>query len=622
MQVRIHTHRWRAALVWGLCLCQSFLSYPGLSSSSGMAFAQNGNAPVAGEVVQITASRTKLEIAERFARVVQFPRKILRVDGFDPAVLSVTALAHDQLRVQGITEGITTMVITDENGAITTIDVMVAGDARLLQAVLSREYPNTSVTVTKLKDNVLLRGWVVEPQQITEIVDIAKLYYPNVLNQMKMGGPQQVQLRCKVMEVQRSKLRSLGLNFTYLGRNVAFSSTPGAISPLDAFTVPIGGPPGVGLAQSGFRNATMSLGIVGDDFAFGGLLEALREEGLLKIQAEPTILTRSGEPAKIVSGGEFPIPVPQGLGTIAIEWREFGVRLESVPMILSPNRLKQTIIAEVSERDLTNAVTLNSTTVPGLTKRTVETQVEMNFGQTLAIGGLISSRKTAQTSKIPFLGELPYVGAAFRRVNYDEAETELLVLITPEFVSAMDPAQVPDKLPGTASAVPTDRELFGHGVIEVPNYGDPCPNCGPRGGSSTPSGVTGSGLSPIPADYPLPPAAPGLITPGGPLPPPPSPGISNPGNGQPSGPWPTERSTPAPQEFVPPISSPTGSPGDIPAPPGVTRSRNNASSQSVAGSSKFSGPRTPATNRSDVEQAGSRNPASGGLIQPVSGTRP
>jgi pilus assembly protein CpaC len=603
-------------LVVGLCVSQTVMLPSGMPLATGVAWAQPAHAPVAGDIVQITTSRSKLEIAERFAKVLQFPRKILRVDGFDPAVLSVTALAHDQLRVQGITEGITTLVITDENNVISTIDVMVAGDARLLQAVLRREYPNTSVTVTKLKDNVLLRGWVVEPQQITEIVDIAKLYYPNVLNQMKMGGPQQVQLRCKVMEVQRSKMRALGFNFSYLGRNVAFSSTPGTISPLDTLSLPIGGPPGVGLAQSGLRNATMSLGIVGDDFAFGGLLEALREEGLLKIQAEPTIVTRSGEPAKIVSGGEFPIPVPQGLGTIAIEWREFGVRLESVPMILSPNRLKQTIIAEVSERDLANAVTLNSTTVPGLTKRTVETQVEMNFGQTLAIGGLISSRKTAQTSKIPFLGELPWVGAAFRRVNYDEAETELLVLITPEFVAGMDPSQVPDNLPGTASAVPTDRELFGQGVIEVPNYGDPCPNCGPGGAASTPPGLVGPGLSPIPSNYPLPGPS-GLITPGGPLPPPPSPGMSDPGL-MPT-PLPTNREG-ATQPFNPEPQSPTLSPGDIPAPPGVTRNEGKSNTSVAAGSSRFTGPRN--TTRLSAEQGEGKATSSPRMIQPVSGTRP
>ncbi|OYW20063.1 MAG: hypothetical protein B7Z55_07835, partial [Planctomycetales bacterium 12-60-4] len=164
----------------------------------------------------------------------------------------------------------------------------------------------------------------------------------------------------------------------------------------------------------------------------------------------------------------------EGLGQVTIEWREFGVILESLPMVLGPTTLKQTIRAEVSERDFSSSITLNGTTVPGLTTRLVQTQAVMEFGQTLVIGGLIATRYTSQTEKIPFLGELPGVGAAFRRTRYDTAETELLVLITPEYVSSLAPDQVPPGGPGRGTLVPTDRELFWDGVIEVPNYGEPC----------------------------------------------------------------------------------------------------------------------------------------------------
>ncbi len=474
-----------------------------------------------GEVVNIASTRASVEIAERFAKVFNFPAPIKRVDGFDQTVLNVTPLSPTEIRIQAVDQGVTTIVFTDENSKSYHIEVFVTGDARLLASVLKRTYPNTAVSVIKVRDSVLLRGWVSEPQQINEIVSLAELYYPRVLNQMKVGGPQEVQLRVKVMEVQRSLARQFGINFAVIGQNAAFASTPGPITALETFTLPFGGPPAVGLAASQLSNTSMALGIATDDFVFQGLLQALKEEGLLKIQAEPVLVTRSGEAARLVNGGEFPIPVPQSLGTVTIEWREFGVVLESLPIVLGPTTLKQTIKAEVSERDFTTAVTLSGTTVPGLTKRTVETQAVMEFGQTLVIGGLFSTRHTAETDKIPFLGELPGIGAAFRRTRYNTAETELLVMITPEYVAGLSPDAVPPGGPGMGTTVPGDRELYWDGVIEVPNYGSPCINCGPNSagmpgsydGMMLPPG-TAAPLTPIPVTPGLPaPPEPGLIPP-------------------------------------------------------------------------------------------------------------
>lgn len=469
-----------------------------------------------GEAIPILTSRMNVEIPEKSSKVLQFRTKVQRVDGFDPEVVSVTALSSNLIRVHALTQGVTSLSVTDENGSISNVETFVTGDARLLQAVLKRSFPETVVTVTKIgPEAVLLRGWVTEPQQIQQIVDIARLYHPNVLNQMKLGGPQEVQLRVKVMECQRSKIRQFGFNFAISGQQAGFGSTPGNIASLSAITVPFGGPVGADLASGSFRNATMALGIAGNSATFQGLLEALKKEGLLKIQAETTLVTRSGEPARLINGGEFPIPVPQSLGTVTISWKEFGVSLESLPVVISPTRLKQTIVAEVSERDLSTAVTMNGTTVPGLTKRTVETQAEMNFGETLVIGGLIYMRNTSTTSKVPFLGELPGIGAAFRRVSYDQAETELLVMITPEYTAAMPSDQVPPIGPGMSTDTPTDRELIGQGLMEVPISGDgmeycPAPDVQYQF-APTPSPELS--LPPAPPVQPAPAAAPAAVPP-------------------------------------------------------------------------------------------------------------
>ena len=429
-------------------------------------------------VVQVSSEQMKLEVTEKFSKILKFPGKIKRVDGFDPTVLNVTALTPNEIRVQALVPGVTTLVITDENGKIYSVETFVSGDARHLQAYLKELFPRSSVTAIKVQDSVVLRGWVTEPEAITEMVEIAEQFFPNgVLNQMKLAGVQQVLLKVKIMEVQRSKIRQLGVNWLFLNQSGYVYSNPGSLVPLTGISVPFGGPPALTASQQLLGNATMGFGLVGDNSIFQAFIEALKQEALLKILAEPELVTTSGRPANLLSGGEFPILVPQSLGTVTIEWREFGVRMEAVPIVLGNGRLRLEVQPEVSERDFSNAVQVSGTTVPGLTVRRANTAVEMNFGETMVIAGLISSRKTAETSKTPFLGELPVVGAAFRRVRYTEGETELVIMVTPELVSPLKSGQIPPGGPGRFTATPTDRELYGDGVLEVPSYGDKCPDC-------------------------------------------------------------------------------------------------------------------------------------------------
>ncbi|MFK7779237.1 MAG: type II and III secretion system protein family protein [Gimesia sp.] len=429
-------------------------------------------------IVQVTANKSNLEITEKFSKILKFPSKIKRVDGFDDTVLSVLALTPNEIRVQALIPGVTTLVITDENKKIYTIEVFVSGDARHLQAYLRQLFPGSSVVAIKVQDSVVLRGWVTQPEAITEMVEIAEQFFPNgVLNQMKLAGVQQVLLKVKIMEVQRSKIRQLGVNWLFLNQSSYVYSTPGSLVPITGITMPFGGPPGLTASQKLLSGSTLGFGLVSSSSIFQAFIEALKQEALLKILAEPELVTISGRPANLLSGGEFPILVPQSLGTVTIEWREFGVRMEAVPIVLGNGRLRLELQPEVSERDFSNAVQVAGTTVPGLTVRRANTAVEMNFGETMVIAGLISSRKLAETSKTPFLGELPLIGALFRRVKYTEGETELVIMVTPELVSPLKSNQVPEGGPGLFTSTPTDKELYSDGVMEVPNYGDECPNC-------------------------------------------------------------------------------------------------------------------------------------------------
>ena len=481
--------------------------------------AYDGDAAAQSEpIVRVHGRRMRVQIVERFARIFQLGGKILRVDGFDPEILGITTIERrpDQVRAHAVRPGVTTVILVDEYGSSHEVEVFVTGDVRHLQAYIDRFFPRASVRAVAVRDSVVLRGYVTQPEHITELVEIAEQFYPRVLNQMKVGGVQQVKLKVRVMEVQRSKIRQLGFNFLYTNRNSWLGSTPGQLAPVSSLTAALpdaGGsgaitPPVLGVLGAALGDPTATFGVITPDNMFQGFLEALKTEGLLKILAEPELTTTNGRPATLLNGGEFPILVPQSLGTVSIEWREFGVRLEAVPIILGGGRLRLEVQPEVSERDFANAVDIDGTRVPGLTTRRVNTQVEMKFGQTLMIAGLISRRETADAKKIPVLGELPLVGAAFRRVQYDEVETELVVMVTPELVAPLNNGQVPEGGPGRFSTTPTDRELYRDGFLEVPRYGDECEDCGPAGGSA------GRGMpTPVPA-YPVSPQS-GLIGPGG-----------------------------------------------------------------------------------------------------------
>jgi pilus assembly protein CpaC len=453
------------------------LEPPGLGAQEETASA---DAAATDPIFHVGSTRTRTRIVERFSKVIELDTRIRRVDGFDPEVLSVTGIQGrpNQIRVHALAPGVTTLSLTDEHGEIFTIEAFVTGDVRHLQAYLERMFPHASVEAVEVRDSVVLRGWVTQPANITKMVEIAEQFYPRVLNQMDVGGAQQVQLRVKVMEVQRSKLRRLGINWLYFDGNEYYGITPGALSPIGGIT---GATPGAApsLAVNTFGNTNIFAGLIGNDEVFQVFIDALKTEALLKVLAEPELTTTNGRPANMLAGGEFPILVPQSLGTTTIEWREFGVRLEAVPHLLGRGRVRLELQPEVSERDFTNAVQIQGTTVPGLTTRRVNTQVEMKFGETFVLAGLITSRRDSTTQKVPFFGELPWIGAAFRRVQYTEAETELVIMVTPELVGPLSRDQIPPGGPGLFTDTPTDRELFRDGMIEVPYYGSECGDCEP-----------------------------------------------------------------------------------------------------------------------------------------------
>ncbi|MCA8997876.1 MAG: type II and III secretion system protein family protein [Planctomycetaceae bacterium] len=432
------------------------------------------------EIFQVVTSRSKITMTHLDSQVVELVNRIRIVDGFNADKINISALSPHRIRIKAENPGVTTVKLIDELDGVYHIEVFVEPDTRELQAYLDRLFPGTYVEVIGVKEGVVLKGWVTEPTQIPQIMAVAEQFYaPESINsQLSVGGVSQVQLNVQIVEIQRSKVREMGFNWLLVGQQYFLHSGVGGIGLLGQAEGDFGGPPSVTLGSNTFGNE-FNFAITGSNNVFQGFLKALQSEALAKILAEPKLVTTSGRPATLLSGGEFPILVPQSLGSVTTEWREFGVRMEAVPIVLGNGRLRLDIAPEVSERDFSNAVSVNGLVVPGITVRRVNTQVEMRFGETLMIGGLISTRRTGTTQKVPFLGELPFVGTFFSRKDYTFGETELLIMVTPQLVAPMQPHQVPCGRPGFGTDIPTDKELYFDGMLEVPVYGPDCPSCEP-----------------------------------------------------------------------------------------------------------------------------------------------
>ena len=442
-------------------------------------------------VFQVIAPTSQVSLIHLQSRTLQFSKKIVLVDGFNPDVLNVSAVTPNQIRLRAETTGVTALTVKDESDTIFNIEVFVEGDVRELKAYLQRLFPSSAIDVVSLKDSVVLRGSVTEPQAIPQIMAIAKQMYPTVHNHLQVGGVNVVQMHVKILEVSRSKVKQLGFNFLASGQKYAFGSSVGGLASIPAFATSFTAPPS---SSVGTTSVPLQFAITGNSDKFQGFIDALTNESLAKVLAEPTLVTTSGRPASLISGGEFPVLVPGAVGSVSIAYKPFGVQMEAIPTVLGNGRLRLDIAPEVSERDFTSAVTSNGFTVPGITTRRVNTQVEMNFGETIMIGGLINRRRLTTSTKIPILGELPLIGAMFSKKTNDVGESELLIMVTPEMAAPMLPGQAPISTEDFMQGGPTSKELFLDGMLEVPNYGSECEGCENGMGGGMAYGQGGSGM--------------------------------------------------------------------------------------------------------------------------------
>jgi pilus assembly protein CpaC len=496
--------------------------------SSMMTVCPGGVLPVSAQELQsaslvhkISGANDKLEITTNTSRILTLDKNIPRVQVNNPELLAVTPLSANQVQISAKKAGVTQVNLWDEDGTIHTVDVLIYGDVRELEVALQTQFPNSSIKVYRYSESLVLKGFVDQPDHVSQITQLASDYAPKVINNITVGGVQQVLLKVKVMEVSRTKLRRMATDFTILGSGGSFFST-GVSGLLQQTSNNVGG------VQSVVDTAgkAAEFGIVNNGNAFFGFLDWLQENHVAKILAEPNIAAVSGRPAEFNVGGEIPIVVPQSLGTASIEFKKFGTQVDFLPIVLGNGNIRLEVRPRISEIDDTRSVVIQNFVIPSLTVREVDTAVEMKAGQTFALAGLVQQRTESQTRGLPYISDVPVLGLPFRKVEDNVNEIELLILVTPEFVDAIEPCDVPCGGPGYATVSPENHDLYCGAHLEVPAHCDPirsiktcnddcgagCGNSGCRGGQNGPAGsiITdgqmlpgGTGYQPSPVPTPV-----------------------------------------------------------------------------------------------------------------------
>lgn len=453
--------------------CIWYVLLVGLTCTASLADSATAQVPENPSIIyKVEQPNERLELIVNSSRRLKLDKKIPQTQVNNPEVAELRPVSPNEVLVAGKKPGVTQIILWDETDKIYTIDVVVIPDARELEMMLKVTFPQSSMKVHPLANSVVLSGYVDNPAHVSRIVQIAEDFYPKVINNITVGGVQQVLLHTKVMEVSRTKLRSVGFDFAHFGvDDFAVSSVSGLISAFDDNTV------------TSSASSTFDFGVLGDNSAFFGVVEALRQNNLAKVLAEPTLVTVSGRPAFFNDGGEFPVLIPAGLGTVSVQYKKFGTQVDFVPIVLGNGNIRLEVRPRVSELDSANSVNFNGTVVPGLRVREADTGVEMRAGQTLALAGLVQTRVDSVVRGVPWLSEIPYAGALFRRVSEERNEIELLILVTPELVDAMDSHEVPPCGPGEFTTSPNDWELFVRGYLEVPRCctDGSCEACQQRG---------------------------------------------------------------------------------------------------------------------------------------------
>jgi pilus assembly protein CpaC len=396
----------------------------------------------------------RIVVALDKSKLVHFDRAFREISVGSKDIAEVLPMSRTLIYVLGRKYGTTNLTLKGQDGdVVAVVDVVVTYDIDGLRQSLHNLVPDENIAVSADGDAISLSGQVSSADHLRQILAVADRYAPGkVTNMLSLGGSQQVLLEVKFAEVQRSAIRELGINSNLqfqAGGDTVTSAMTGVNLPATAY----------GALSGVFNHGNYSL---------TANLNALQKKGLVRTLAEPNLVALSGDTASFLAGGEFPIPVAQtvanGVPTITIDYKDFGVGLSFTPTIIGKELVNLVIKSEVSSLDPSLSVAANGFQIPALKVRRAKTTIELNDGQSFAIAGLLQDDFTNNTGQFPMLGDLPVLGALFRSVDYQHNQTDLVIIITAHLVQPTSGKNL--STPVDNLALPTPLEHLGNGDVE------------------------------------------------------------------------------------------------------------------------------------------------------------
>ncbi len=376
--------------------------------------------------------------------LINTTERLKRVSVTDPGVADAIVITPTQILVHGRAAGEVSLLIWDELERSRSFDLRVDVDVSAASEEEKRIFPDEQITVTPSRSAIVLSGHVTTEDIAARAGKIAEAYSKNVVNVLTFGpvGAQEVLLEVKFAEVDRSAALQLGVNYftpgtghtvgtlstgQYGGSTISTSSTTTQTNGSATTTSTAPTAPTINLTNP------LNLFLFRTDINFGVVVQALQQQNLLQILAEPNLIAVNGKEASFLAGGEFPFPIVQpgqGFTAVSISFKEFGVRLRFTPVIMPNGNIHLRVVPEVSQLDFTNGLTISGFNIPALSTRRADTEFELQDGQSFVIAGLIDNRLTTINDKIPGLGDIPILGNLFKSKNAQKSKTELMVLCT------------------------------------------------------------------------------------------------------------------------------------------------------------------------------------------------
>jgi pilus assembly protein CpaC len=386
--------------------------------------------------VVVAQSAEDLRMTVGKSVVIDYPSDIRQISTSNPEILDASPVTTREILLHGKGLGNATMIVWSKSGQRTFYNVTVDTNVDPLKRLLKESFPNEDIQVRTSRDSISLNGHIsnkaVEDRAMVLATPFAKTIVPN----FQIGTSiveKQILLRVKFAEIDRSKELQYGVNLLGMPGLTNIGATTGQFG-----SPALSGITGVGPSPNGNQTTisqALNLFALNPKLSIGAFIKALQAESIIQILAEPTLIATNGKEAYFLVGGEFPIPVLQGggnSGAVTIQFREFGIKLLFTPLITDNHTIKLHLKQEVSQLDFANGVTISGFTIPALSTRRAETDVEMGEGQSFVIAGLVNNQERDVFNKIPVLGSLPIFGSLFKSKDEQKNRTDLVVLVTPE----------------------------------------------------------------------------------------------------------------------------------------------------------------------------------------------